>query len=159
MSKDKAVVDNSKIDRVLDDENRARIIDQLSEMGIPDPSALSDKDLIKKISDLLTSENKKRIQAEATANLKPLNLYAAVAHKDLKDKEFIERLFMLNIPNIYLVEFTDEDKNLKDADLWRIVSRSKILQYQNVRDMFRNRTIEESRAIDRDLPREFLRGR
>lgn len=151
--------DMSEVNRIIDDENRARIIDQLTAMGVSDSSLLSDKELIHKLSSILDEEHKKNISLEAAKALQPLNMYASKAHADLKNKDFIERLFMLNIPDIFLEAFTDEDANIKeDEKLWEIVRRSGIYQYDNPRDTFRNKMINHNVKRTPGLPREF-RGR
>jgi len=152
------VKDMSEVNRVLDDENRARIIDQLTALGILEPSLLSDVDLISKLSTILEETHKKNIALEASKAIQPLNIYASKAPPDLKNKEFIERLFMLNVPDIFLEAFTDEDANIKDdGKIWEIVKHSGIYQYDNPKDNFKNKMINHERRR-RQLPREY-RGR
>lgn len=159
MSKSKEEVrDMSETNRILDDDNRARICDQLSGMGVGDPTLLSDAELISKLSGMMEETHKRNIELEAAKAFKPLNMYASKAPPDLKDKKFIERLFMLNIPDIFLEAFTDDDAKITDdMKLWAIAQRSGIFQYDNPKDAFRNKMINH-RPPRRDIPREF-RGR
>ena len=159
MKKDKSeeVKDTSEVNRIIDDENRARIIDQLTELGVSDSSGLNDQELILKLSEILSEEHSKNIQHEANKAFMPLNAYAAQAHEDLKDKDFIQRLFNLNIPPMFLVAFRDEDAKIKDdMNIWKIVSSSGIMQYENPRDIFKNKMLNK-KVYKRDLPREFRR--
>lgn len=139
--------------RVLDDANRARIVDQLSDLGVIDPSTLSDCDLIAKLSDILSETHEKNIRLAAQSAIKPLNIYAAKAHKDLKDKDFIERLFNLSIPDIFLCAFTDDDAKKDDKKLWEIVKFSGVSQYEHHGESFRNKIVY--RPIYREIPREY----
>lgn len=154
------IKDMSEVNRVVDDENRARLIDQLVALGVSDPSLLSDIDLITKLSSILDETHKKNIALEAAKAFQPLNMYASKAPPDLKNKEFIERLFMLNIPDIFLQAFTDEDATIKDdAKLWEIVKHSGIYQYDHPQDSFRNKMVNYNhRPRYTPIPREY-RGR
>lgn len=63
-----------------------------------------------------------------------LNDYKAAAKGNLTDKEFILRLFKLNVPRPFLAEFSDLDKGLSDKDIWHRVRHSTLGdsdEYQN----------------------------
>jgi hypothetical protein len=153
--KNEEVKDMSNENRLLDDDNRARICDQLSDLGVPDPTLLSDSDLVLKLSTIMEETHKKNITLEASKAIKPLNMYAAKSHSDLKNKEFIARLFNLNIPDIFLAAFTDDDASITaDNKLWEIVHRSGIYQYEHPRELFKKKTINRH-PPRRDIPREY----
>jgi predicted transcriptional regulator len=118
-------VEESK--KFLPDEIRMMYLEQLEVRGITDAEEWSDEDVSKKLNELIKDDHKKIVSLSANQLTKDMNKYVE-ANKEMiiKDRKFIERLFNLNIPYLYLHLYRDADIELNDDQLWDKARKSGI---------------------------------
>lgn len=127
----------------LKKEIRDKIITQLKDMGAS-AEGLNDDELLNKLSETSAQLHKdhedhvsKYVSKEADILLNQLKEYINVTGCRLKNQKFIERLYRLNVPQIYLHLFKDEDMTLEDEGIWAIIRGSGINPIKNVVDVFK----------------------
>lgn len=137
----KTNADEKKDVRILSDEMRSDILIQLENMGI-NGSDLPDIELITKLNKTLAETHNRLIQEKAGV-ADELNQYAATPNIFINDKEFITRLFNLNVHRRYLKIFRNEDKTLTDSQIWEKVRFSGIRPFIDTADVFMDRSRKE----------------
>lgn len=122
----------------LPKESRELLREKLKHIGI-DTQGLSDAELIEKVAfqagDLFDHKVKTTIQA---SDLKMI-LEAYAYDTLLKDQEFLEELYHLNVPKIYLQLFRDQDKTLEARQIWERIRSSNIRPESKVNEIFRQK--------------------
>jgi hypothetical protein len=124
--------------KFLPDEDRISLMEKLEKVGL-NPAEMSDSDLVKSVAKVANEEMEKNITYQSTQTARGLNFYVQGTH--LRDKEFIKRLFMLNVPQIFLPAFKDEDQKCTDKEIWSIVQKSGIHQMDDPKEINKERTV------------------
>jgi len=122
----------------LPDETRIELMEQLEKSGI-NPSEMTDTDLIKNVAKVANEEMEKNLRHQTDQAVVGLNYYSMDTH--LRNKELIKRLYMMNVPKVFLAAFKDEDMKFDDKEIWEIVQKSGILQISDPKEINRERTI------------------
>ena len=113
----------------LPKDARLMMVSSLEGAGLENIVNLDDAELLKAYNKWVISMQQKVTNYEASAVTKSINNYVKMNPKMTlgdEDKEFIMRLFNLNIPHFYLHLFKSDDKDLTDRELWTIVNQSNI---------------------------------
>jgi hypothetical protein len=97
---------------------------------------MGDTELYETFLKLADDEMELREKLEAEKNIKPLNEYARDSELN---KDFIVRLFNLNVPYMFLGIFTDRDLDLKDKEIWEKVRKSNVLQIEEPQEIYKIR--------------------
>jgi DNA-binding transcriptional ArsR family regulator len=126
-----------EINKFLPEETRIELMEQLEKVGI-NPTEMSDGEMIKAVAKVANDEVEKNIRYNADKTVMGLNSYSVDTH--LRDKELIKRLFMLNVPQIYLPAFEDSDMKLTDREIWEVVQKSGIVQISDPKEINQERT-------------------
>jgi len=117
---------------------RDSYIKTLEDLGV-ETKGLTDEQLLFKVVSELNKTNSKLISATADKEIKSVGRYTVgVTHK-IEDKEFILRLFNLNVPNFYLHLFEDKDALLEDKEIWGRINKSKINPFKSVKEIIESR--------------------
>jgi hypothetical protein len=122
---------NNKQIIVLPKEFRYMAVAALENSGDMSADAYDDATILQKYNDYVLKLENKVVSFEVSHETKNINFYlskASMHGKETKvtDKEFIMRLFKMNVPPFYLFLFKDADKDLKDKEIWRIINKSGI---------------------------------
>ena len=114
----------------LPKEFRFMAISSLENSGDMKADEYNDDELLKEYNKYVLGMQKKVNNYEASHETKSINLYIAQAENSgnlkVHDKEFIMRLFKLNVPSFYLHLFKDADKDLGDREIWAVINKSGI---------------------------------
>lgn len=114
----------------LPKEFRYMAVSALESSGDMKADEYDDDTLLKEYNKYVLGMQKKVSNYEAIQETKSINLYLAQAENSgnlkIHDKEFIMRLFKLNVPSFYLHLFKDIDKDLKDRQIWTVINKSGI---------------------------------
>jgi hypothetical protein len=112
---------------VLPKEARVMMLSFLEAQNVIEGDAWDDETILKEYNAATLKVHEKNNNYEVGRETKNLNMYASANQKMLiTNKEFIARLFNLNVPSYYLHVFKDDDMELNDRDLWKIVNKSGI---------------------------------
>lgn len=118
---------------ILPKEVRVMMVNFLESQNIEDADAMDDEKILMTYNDETLKLNEKSKRHELTQETKGLNMYLnANIRMRLTNKEFIARLFKMSVPAIYLHLFKEDDMELNDRDLWRIINKSGIDPVDNV---------------------------
>jgi hypothetical protein len=129
--------EKKKRSHFMSDEAREEIQEALQKSGVA-IADLGDEELVKKMTQIMNEEFERRVKLETEKAITPLNFYAS--DTKMKDKAFIERLYKMNVPRVFLKAFTDEDTKLENQDIWRKVRESGITQLDDVHEIFKDRS-------------------
>lgn len=134
---------------VLPKEARLMMVNFLESQNIVDVDAMDDEKILKEYNACTLKMQEKVNNYEMSAETKNINQYVSSnSNLRLADKEFIMRLFKLNIPSFYLHLFKDDDKVLDDRELWRIVNKSGINPVDEIAKLTKmRRSIVGAKAI------------
>jgi hypothetical protein len=151
-NKDKDVVGNKNF---LPKEIRLMYLRQLEARGLTHLDDLNDEDLSKALHDAIEEDAKKIISLSSEKSVKELNKYVTLNEEmTLKDKEFIKRLFNLNMPYFYLHLFKDADTSLTDKQIWNKIRRCGINPINSVPEVLMPR-FSLRKSFGAKQPRRF----
>jgi hypothetical protein len=123
---------------VLPKEARLMMVSSLESANIFEADNLKDEEVLKKYNQLMVDMQAKVTGYETSKETKNLNVYANSNDKmKLEDKDMIARLFNLNVPSMYLHLFKDDDSNMTDRELWKVVNKSGIDPLKEKADLFK----------------------
>lgn len=109
---------------------RFMAVSALESSGDMKADEYDDEVLLKEYNKYVLGMQTKVSNYEASHETKSINLYFAQAENSgnlkIRDKEFIMRLFKLNIPPFYLHLFKDADTDLTDREVWAVINKSGI---------------------------------
>lgn len=124
-----------EVKNVLPKEVRLMMVSALESINDLDADSYEDDVILKKYNDYVLSLEQKVSSYETSSETKSLNVYLAKASQfgeiRVEDKEFLARLFRLNIPPYYVHLFRKDHVELKDdakgnRELWRVINKSGI---------------------------------
>lgn len=118
------------------ESKREEYIKTLEDLGIA-TKGLSDDELLFKVVSELNKTNSLLAAKEADESLSQYDKYVIGIKHRIKNKELILRIMKLGVPSYYLHLFEDDDIDLTDKQLWRIVNDSGINPFKNKLDLFK----------------------
>lgn len=120
----------------LPKEIRIMYLVQLETRGLSNLEDMDDAELSKALHDAISEDSQRLLSLTADKTVKDLNKYVIMNEEMiLKDKEFMKRLFNLNMPYFYLHLFKDADSSLRDDQIWTKIRRSGINPISSVQEV------------------------
>lgn len=120
----------------LPKEIRIMYLTQLESRGLSNLDDMDDSQLSKALHEAIDQDSKKLLSFTVEKTVKDLNKYVTMNEEMvIKDKEFLKRLFNLNMPYFYLHLFKDADNSLRDDQIWTKIRRSGINPISSVQEV------------------------
>lgn len=150
---------NSKVasPRFLPDDTRKEMVERLKQWGFDLADTYSDTALIDAQNRYINETREKLVTFETHEIGDKIASYAADTR--LTNKEFITRLFLLSVPDIYLHLFSDRDHDLSDDEIWEIIRYSPVRPIDHAHEIFKNRFVDKVKEKKRIDQRYGYRGR
>jgi hypothetical protein len=128
---------------VLPKEARHMMVNALENAGDLDIDGQDDEIILKKYNQYVLGIEKKVNNYETSQETKGINEYLGKAQQSgeikVQNKEFIMRLFRLNIPSFYLHLFKDDHAEISDRELWKVINKSGISPIKEVSQLTKMR--------------------
>jgi hypothetical protein len=120
----------------LPKEIRIMYLTQLESRGLSNLEDMNDLELSNALHSAIDEDSKKLLSFTVDKAVKDLNSYVTMNEEMvLTDKEFLKRLFNLNMPYFYLHLFKDADKSLRDDQIWSKIRRCGINPIGSVQEV------------------------
>lgn len=126
---------------VLPKEVRLMMVKALESINDLDADSYDDEKILKKYNEYVIGIEKKVSGYETSYETKSINAYLGKAKQygdiRVENKEFLMRLYKMNIPYFYLHLFRDEHADIKegksgDRELWKIINKSGINPFKEI---------------------------
>jgi len=146
----------NKNNDAIDTIERQRTIENLKSIGVLNVDNLTTNELIAKLNESLLEERQKRVDLEVSKDLSVINQYRT-NNNNLKDKDFILRLYQMSMPGVCLPAFTDEDAQLTDKQLFNKADEKGMKQETDPSDFYKNRMIRKKKVFNKNSEEEYRR--